>query len=140
MLYSTYQRVSVAIYVVSLGLLSLVVFSLSTALGIAFVLFFTLFGVISFWVHFSLMEDRLDEYGGRIPMPNAGLGIWGVDVVDDDYARPGEAGDDDQRSDYDTNELDQTPFAPKCPHCHAPLANSNAKFCSECGQPLSQST
>jgi len=136
MYYSTYRWVSVIGYVVVMGLLGIFFFFLSFALGIAFLIGFALLGVVGFWVGFRLVEDRLDEYGGRIPMPNLGLGMWGVDIVDEDRAvRPADRGDG--RSPYDGNELDSQPLAAHCPYCHAVLAKANARFCNDCGKQLS---
>ena len=131
MLYSTYRYGSVIFYAVVIGLLGGWVMTQSVGLGILFILGFALLGLLLFWVHFALMRARLDDYDGRIPMPNLGLGMWGVNVVDDDVA---EAGSSSSGSAGHT--LGEQPTTRLCPHCMAPVMNENAKFCDTCGKPL----
>jgi hypothetical protein len=88
MYYSTYRNLSVSFYVVVFGLLSLLVFTLSLEAGVLFLVVFGLLGLIFLPLHFYLVGRRLDDYSGRIPMPGAGLGLLGVDIVDDRYGRP----------------------------------------------------
>jgi len=136
MLFSTYRWVTVIFYVVALGLISLVVATYSVSDGILFVVLFSVIGLIGFWVHFSLIENRLEDYDGRIPMPNGGLGLLGIDIVDDDAEDDLRAGDSDTTSDFDDNELDSQVALPKCPYCSATLPKRDARFCDECGKPL----
>jgi hypothetical protein len=88
MYYSTYRNVSVIGYIVVIGLLSLLVFSISLGDGILYLIGFGLLGLIGLPIHFFLVGRRLDDYSGKIPMPNAGLGLFGVNIVDDRYGRP----------------------------------------------------
>jgi hypothetical protein len=134
MLLSTYKRASIAVYVVAMALVSVVALALSLTFGIVFIALFVALGALVFPWHFARVEDRMADYGGRIPMPNAGLGLWGVDIVDDKMAGVYRDPRSEARVDYSSNELDQHPFALKCPYCHAALTRANAKFCDECGK------
>lgn len=141
MLFSTYRVATVVLYVVIMGLIVLFLAIVSPGLALGFAFVFALIGLLGFAVNFALIRNRLNDYGGRIPMPNAGLGLLGVDIVDDDTVGDDTAGRTPRPSAtvsaYDGNEIDPTPFLRRCPYCHAPISRPDAKYCDECGKPLS---
>ena len=51
--------------------------------GAVLIVVLALFGCLAYYVHFTLLEHRLEEYRGRVPMPALGLGMWGFNIVDD---------------------------------------------------------
>ncbi len=139
MLFSTYRVATVVFYVVIMALLVLFLFTVSPGLALGFAIVFALIGLLGFAVNFALIRNRLNDYGGRIPMPNAGLGLLGVDIVDDDTVGDDTASRSPRRSAtvgaYDGNEIDPTPSLRHCSNCHAPISRHDAKFCDECGKP-----
>jgi hypothetical protein len=94
MYYSSYRIASIGVYVVVIGILSAVAFTISIGDGVLFLVLFGLIGLIGIPIHFYLVGRRLDDYSGRIPMPNAGLGLLGVDIIDDRYGTPPESDED----------------------------------------------
>ena len=82
MLFSTYKKVSIIGYAVVAVLVGGLLYLISPFLGIFFLVAMGLVALV-FPLHFALVEARLDDHGGRIPMPYMGLGMWGVDIVDD---------------------------------------------------------
>lgn len=97
MYYTSYRFVLVGFYIVVIGLLSALAFTISFGAGVLFVVLFGLIGLIVFPLHFYLVGRRLDDYSGKIPMPNAGLGLLGVDILDDRYGTPPESEEDAPR-------------------------------------------
>jgi hypothetical protein len=138
--YSAYRIVTViglAFVVVVIGGAAL---SISLGLGIVALLILTPLAFFGGWFYLSLIEDRLDEYGGQIPMANAGLGVLGVNIVDESRDMVLGDPDDSTGSDYDSNELETPDGTLHCPFCHAELADDDAKFCSRCGRTLAASS
>jgi hypothetical protein len=136
MLYSAYQRytiILVAAVVVVSNAAALLLFSWA---GVVLCVIIDAFAIGYTWLGLTLTKDRLEEYGGRIPMPTAGLGLWGFDVIDDKFAGSYVDPFSEKAIDYSSNELDQHPFAPRCPYCHSLLGRADAKFCNECGKSL----
>jgi len=86
MRFSTYRRVVSLGWAIAVVLIAAMVDVLTGSLGIAvlFAVVMAFLGAVGAWVTFSLVSARLDDYGGRFPMPLGGLGYWGFDVVDDD--------------------------------------------------------
>jgi hypothetical protein len=134
-LFSTYKRVTVAAYVIIVVLVGLLFYAADPVAGWFWWLFASLFAIV-LPIQFSRVQERMDEYGGRIPMPNGGLGLWGVDVVDDD---PPSARDPDEPTDsgYDSNELDRGQPQRRCTSC-GNLSRPGARFCDSCGKPLAR--
>ncbi len=140
MYYTTYRDLEIVVLTVVWLLTAAVGFSLfglAGGIAILVVLGLVFLGLLLLGLH--LTNARLEQYGGWIPYPG-GLGMWGVDLVDD---RDPDALTNYQRAnrellqpDFDSNELDPSE-APRCPFCHAPLARANSKFCDACGSPLS---
>lgn len=140
MYYTTFRDLQILVLTVVWLLTTAVGFSLFGLAGgsvILVVLGLVLLGVLLLGLH--LTNARLNQFGGWIPYPGD-LGIWGVDLVDDrdpdalaNYQR---ANRELTQPDFDSNELD-SPGAPRCPFCHAPLARVTSKFCDACGKPLS---
>ncbi|MGA7861564.1 MAG: hypothetical protein WCB19_06870 [Thermoplasmata archaeon] len=91
MYYTTYRYALVGFYIVVIGLLSAILLAVSFGAGILFLILFGLIGLFGMPLHFYLVGRRLDDYDGRIPMPNAGLGLLGVDIIDDRCGRPPES-------------------------------------------------
>jgi len=85
--YSTYRRLWVVGWIVVSALFALTLALVSLGLSILFLFVMTVFGSFAYWLHFSLLDTRLRDYGGRYPAPAMNLGLWGVDIVDDRLPR-----------------------------------------------------
>ena len=134
MRFSSYQRA----YWIFLPILAFVVgavgYLVSPVFGIILALITAVFGLVYGWVTFKLMQDRLDEYGGRIPVPGW-WGIVGFDLVDDVH----------QSVDYPVSSRTETQFPVvssdvipsnlmRCPICGALHSKSNeSTHCGVCG-------
>jgi len=137
MYYSTYRRVSVLAYILLMGTLCLwLTLAIGVGVGVLFIVLLSLLGLISFKIHFALTEARLDDYGGRIPVPNIGLGMWGVDIIDDSPVGQNWSGDPGGRV-GGVGGQGASERSSRCPFCDNPLARPGAQYCDECGRPLS---
>ena len=143
MYYTTYRRLVTAVLVVTWILFSATAFLVLGSVG--GILLLLLIGAIYLGVAllaFRLVSDRLGQYGGRIPLPIGGLGLWGADLVDDRdpvaVAGYQQAIRELSQPDFDSNELDP-PGTLHCPFCHAALARPDSRFCDACGKPISVS-
>jgi len=158
MRFSTYMIINVVAFVAFALVLGVVVGTIAPTLGILFAAVFLLMGVPIMLVSFALLSKRLDDYGGRYPMPGF-WGLLGVDLTDSDYD-PSDDSPEDRRDGggkvaggvvYDNvtfggsappeePELDAygTPISHvfHCAYCGALLPGPNVKFCSECGKPV----
>jgi hypothetical protein len=134
MLFSTYRWVTVSFYVIGMAFLTLFVWAFAPSFVIGFVVIFALLGLLAFWVNFFLIRARLDDYGGRIPFPG-GLGLLGVDIVDDDADHADDT-DSDDSSDDDGPETEGEQPTRICAHCGATVTRPEAKFCDACGKSL----
>jgi len=158
MRFSRYMILVVSLYVVFVVAMGAAFSLVSVSLALLFVVTLLLLGVPLTLVNFALLSKRLDDYGGRYPMPGF-WGLLGVDIVDDDYDpaedspedRPHGAGIIPDGVEYDNLTLGRAARREEpeldaygrpishvyhCAYCEAPLLSSTAKFCSECGQPV----
>ncbi len=120
MYYSAYRRALVVGWIALTAAFGLVGLLVSVGLAIAFVVALALTGALVLPLQFWLLRGRLDDHDGRFPMPALGLGMYGVDVIDDrtpsaDHVRPVHV---------------------VCPNCHSLQSTRSGKFCHECGAPL----
>jgi hypothetical protein len=132
MLYSAYRRFLIVGWVVFIVILGGLLFLVAPGFAVAFVIFMLVFGLIVIPLHLALTRDRLDDHDGRIPMPSMGLGMWGVDVVDDNSPSAGYS----PAYDGPNDEVPPPPTAVHCPRCGAVTTRENAKFCDQCGARL----
>jgi hypothetical protein len=141
MRFSTYRTaywVSVPIIGLVAGLFGL---TISTVLGVLLGVIIVLLGAGLGWAYFGMMQDRLDEYGGEIPMPGW-WGVAGVDIVDDaryktDPLRPASSFDNSSETKAD----DVLSGFVRCPVCGALHSRpSESAVCVECGAMLTPST
>ena len=117
---STYRRVFVAGWIIVSALLSLLLALISPGLGLLAAIVFALTGLATYPIQFGLLEARLRDHGGRFPMPGVGLGLWGVDIIDDREPAGGTA-----RAERAV-----------CPNCRAVQALTSGRYCHECGAAL----
>ncbi|MGC2289662.1 MAG: zinc ribbon domain-containing protein [Thermoplasmata archaeon] len=135
MYYSTYRDLTYAAIVVIALFVGAIAATISLGGAIVLAAVFLVFGFMAAVAHLYLVRSRLADYGGRFPMPNAGLGLLGVDILDDDYYDA----QDDEPMDLPSNTLEGPRFTPHCPYCHAELTKPGVKFCNNCGKPLAVS-
>jgi hypothetical protein len=134
MLYSEYRRMVLVTFLIIGAVFALFFLAIDPAAAIIFVGLMFVLGLFLVTVHFSLVQDRLDDYGGRFPMPAFGLGVWGADIVDDKARQP--AADGPVRTPTESADLVTRHMSMHCPKCHATLARMDAEFCDECGARL----
>ncbi len=135
MYYSTYRNFTYGAVVAIALFVGIVAATISLGGAIMLAAVFLLFGLLGAVVHLHLIRARLLDYGGRFPMPNAGLGVLGVDIVDDDY----DDSETHEPTDLPSNTLEGPSFTPHCPYCHAELTKPGVKYCNNCGRPLAVS-
>jgi len=93
MRYSTYVKLNVALFVVTVTFLSIVYISLLGGLGVALAILFWVAGLIGLGVSIAWIHRAVSEFQGS-PFPGL-LGVMGFDIYPDDpgdspfgYARP----------------------------------------------------
>lgn len=124
--YSAYRSTMIVAWIVVTLVFGLVGILISVGFGLTLVVALVVLGAVCLPLNLYLIEARLDDYGGRIPVPNLGLGMWGVDIVDD-------------RAPRDVRGKPTHRQHVVCPRCGSLQSVRTGKFCHECGAPLEPS-
>jgi len=136
MYYSTYRLVIILLYIVLEGAISALAFSYSAMVGVAFVLAFTLIGIIALWMNFHFTKVKLDENHGRYPMRFPVGFITGLEIIDETYSGPSKPKHPEGTAGNNSFIHGSHPSLVQCPFCHATVANPESRFCSDCGKAL----
>ena len=81
MLYSSYRNFLITFWLVITVVFALGIATVSPGLAVLFAVFLVIVGGIGVFVELALVRARIDDHGGRFPMPGW-LGLLGVDITD----------------------------------------------------------
>jgi len=149
MRYTTYRDILLIALPVLLILLSaLFAWAISWEVGVAWGLITAALVIPLLWLRLKLTSAQLDDYGGRAPLGGSLI----FDVTDDREPPEGPAagpmfrspgsppsarGSGTQGSSGpDASGTAEPPPRPACTNCHATVVEPDARFCDNCGWPL----
>ena len=127
MYYSTYRRTTLVGLLLVAAVLGLLLALVSVGLGVVTAVLIVACGLIGYEIQVTLLDDRLDEYHGRFPMPTYGL--WGLDIIDDRDSNPRRALGSWLGRGYRVRHR-------LCPKCQTLVSSKEGATCPNCGSPL----